>query len=472
MRIAHLRSRPDEGAALITVIALGAIVAGLVVLAGSITANSLSNSRQHVAFNQALDVAETGLEQMLARLQASRKLGVAYSEPAGLTVVTSPTMTAEQVDQAARQKILDLVAADPTVVQQSPTGEYVSIAPADRRVVYSMSWVPNRAEARSSRFLKTEYLFSTYRPATAILTGGDLEFSGSVEVIGSDADPTLEAPVHANGSIDITNNSLTVTGSVTASGDLTGHTGGLPAGSGDQQSPLDIPDVEPELLYQELAHDVEYVNRWVDLCPNGDMRAPSTTPGALPCTGTPVLATAATTSTGSGFQGWRWSVVDGVSTWSDGNQHENLVYYAHQGNVDIDDNANLTWQSTVIASSTGPCGSKLGGNIFHKNQDMEPLIPGLMFMAGQDLVVRASATLGTESNPGLVAAADQVDLDTSSAVIYGAVLAADSCPDTPGSPASQPNVVQGITIKFGGGLDTPVAALIRTVLWLEMPAAG
>ena len=468
MHRALQRLRSDEsGFGLITVVGFTAILSGVVAVAFAMSTNSLTSSRNHVEFGRALDAAETGIDQTLSRLQAARFTGAPYTSPTGLTIPS--TLTGTAADAWARQQIEALAAANPSLVQSNGEGDYLAITPSNRQVIYSMSWVPSRANPSKVRVIKAEYLFSTFRPQHAILTGGDLNFSGSIDVVGAAAG--ISANVHTNGNMDISNSSVVVAGTVTAVGSYSAA-GGATVGAGSQggAQAQDIPDLDPNIIYQSQMPT--YRSSWYDLCPDGTVKSPPaaidpTTNKYLPCTGT-LLADVADTST-TGFLGWTQSVVDGVRKWDDGNAHTDGVYYAYQGDIRVNDN-NTGWKTTLLAEPTmtagDPC-SKVGGNIEYSLMTINAsFITGQILAAGQDLVTQANFRAG-EFGPGLFTAVDQIDLTTSSSFLWGAVIAGDKC-DVPGSPASMPTVLQGIRLTYAGDLESPIGDVIRTTLWLEV----
>ena len=183
----------------------------------------------------------------------------------------------------------------------------------------------------------------------------------------------------------------------------------------------------------------------------------------MPCQGTVVGTT--------GFNGWLYTpgLSGAAPVWTLPRTAAGPfpgTYYVFQGNAQVGDNgnSNTTWPITVIAeAATGvvnsaTCG-KLGGNISWKLFNLTPRLPGLQFLADANLTGDANATAGV----GLFLAGDKVDLNTSSAVINGAVIASNTCA------AQGPNTVQGVTINFSDDVESPLKDVIRTTLWLEYP---
>ena len=89
--------------------------------------------------------------------------------------------------------------ASPTLHQTNGQGEYVSFKVPGRQVVYSLGWSPTRTAANAKeRLLKAEYIFAPYRPGKALLTGGNIDFSGSIAI---NAVAGLPADVHTNANV-------------------------------------------------------------------------------------------------------------------------------------------------------------------------------------------------------------------------------------------------------------------------------
>jgi hypothetical protein len=124
----------------------------------------------------------------------------------------------------------------------------------------------------------------------------------------------------------------------------------------------------------------------------------------------------------------------------------------------------------VFAEASGTGCSKTYGNISYNKVTLTPYITGLSLMADSDITLTSQATVGTSAAPGLIAAGDQVSLQTSSAGIWGAVVAQDEC----GTGAAHTGIsvtddsVQGVSLHFVANMDTPVASVIRTTLFLEL----
>ena len=141
------RGRGDEtGLALIMVMGVALVVMLIAIASFKMATGALSSSARHVNYEQAVHVAEHGVDQTLARLQQDEL----HTTPAG--VPNAPSFADEDAEETwARAQI----ALAPTAV--SPKGEYAVVKPLNRNVLYVQSWVPNRDNEVTSRLLKAEY---------------------------------------------------------------------------------------------------------------------------------------------------------------------------------------------------------------------------------------------------------------------------------------------------------------------------
>ena len=309
---------------------------------------------------------------------------------------------------------------------------------------------PVGAAGTKDRLLKAEYVFAPFAPGKALLTDGDLDFSGSVAI--SHLDPTLPADVHTNDSVVGWNNSLTVSGSVTATGTLAGSCPSGVAGGCAAGKPVEpIPNTNTRVVW---ANEATVEPNWLDLCPLGVARKPNPSDTA-PCQGTIV-------SSGP----WVYSLDGLIPTWTYPRTSSNVpgVYYVYRGNAVVGGNGHSSdvRQITVLAEpaptggTVATCG-KLGGDITWKLFNLQPYLSGLALHAGSSLYGSANADAG----PGLFLAADKIDIATSSSTITGAIVAKNECA------AAGTNNVQGVTIKYDKTIEAPVNDIIRTTLWLE-----
>lgn len=452
---------------MILVVCITATVLGLVAVTTASAIRALASSDEHNSFEGALAAAEAGIDRTLSTINLAYNgipKVVDYTTPAPCAV---PPPTAAQVatPDAERTWILGQLLGLPAACRQSSgSGEYVAVRPSGRQAVYSLGWSPSSTAPRAERRLvKAEYLFAPFKPTNALLTQGGLDFSGSVAITSPDASTT--ADVHSNSSILGYNNSLNVEGAISASGALPGPCpAGVTGGCTSLADLQDVPVVSALALYLDSARN--NVGIWFDLCPDGRVRTPSPTVNALPCTGADVG--------GTGYRGWEFTA--GTSStpplWTlprtAGGPFEG-TYYVYEGDAKVGDNGNSStlWPITVIAEAkrTGVVDAatcdKRGGNIEWKLFNLTPKLPGIQFLADANLTGDANANAGS----GLFLAGDKVDLQTSSSVLTGAVVASNACA------AQGPNTVQGITLNYDDSTESALKDVIRTTLWLEYPSA-
>lgn len=451
-RIQRLRHEPDQGIALVVVLLVVGLMTLLVVAITSLTIGSLKSSTDHDKFEGAVAAAETGVDRQLAELQKNQ--AYSYGPAMGSTA-----MTTDAERTWALNAIKTLVNSG-AQYQSTGTGAYFAIKPSDRNVIYSIGCDPNCTSTTSKkRFLKVEYLFAPYKPGNAILTAGNLKFSSSVTVDVSLAASGGSANVHTNGTATGTGCAQTVNGTVTSSGaySVCGSVG--LSGSGGNQPLESVPEVKARFLYDTFAS--QYSTGWYDLCPDGKVKSP----GTSPCAGTQL----ADISGGGTYRGWSYAAGSGTTaplwsmtstSWGDG------TYYVYQGDASISRNTTVN-AATVIAeakSSGGPsatCG-KLGGSITAKLVTISSAaIPGTVLVADTDLVM----TSNFEAGIGVFGAGDQIQVETSSNGITGTVIANDKC-----TAGTDTNEVKNAVIKYDRNVEVPLLDIIRTTQWLELKA--
>lgn len=457
----RFHARDDEGIALITVLGFTAVLAALIAVGTAIGVRALQSSAQHANFEAGLATAEAGVDQLLADITADYNANatVNYVMPNPTCSITtmSATYTDENAERTAARNAL--TALPDSCLQQGTAGQYIAVRPSNRQAVYSMSWVPYRgAPGAKSRLVKAEYLFAPYKPSNAVLTQGNIDFSGSVAVRTLSDSPS---DVHSNNNVSGFNGSTNIQGNLSASGTLSGScssgiTGGCTAASPIQS----LPTISARSYYPQ---SVKYPGSWFDLCNVGGVGVMKA-PGATPCTGTTLSST----------NGWVFTAGSGTTpdTWTlprTAGGPYNGIYYVYQGNAVIGSNGNSsdTWQMSVLAEAaptggtTTTCGKK-GGDVVWKLFNMQPFLSGLQLLADANLTGDANSSAGS----GLFLAADKVDLQTSSAVISGAVIASNRCA------AQGPNTIQGMTINYDDTLEAPLSDIIRTTLWLDYAAGS
>jgi hypothetical protein len=458
----RMSRRDEEGSGLLMVMGFMTIVLGLVTVVSAVSIRTLTSSRNHVTFEQALDVAESGIDQTLARLQKNANY-------ATVGVIARDFSSEADERNWAKAQVNTLVAAG--AVQTTDEGEFVAFKPTNTATVrsstvYSMGWVPSRTDRNAKqRLIKTEYLFAPYKPTEAILTAGSIDLSGSVLV---DSTTGAASGVHSNGSITSLPSDH-IAGPVTASGTYDGRAGitNDPEHLSGSNTPLEtIPTIDPRYIYDNQVS--LYPNSWYDLCPDGTVRRGTS---AGPCQN---LSTLATVSGNGTYMGWSFAARSGntPATWTMGLRNTTFagIFYIYRGNAVINgqtQNHGQPFNATIIAeaqaggSSNSASCNKLGGDIDWKLADVTAFMPGVVMVAGGDLYDSANNDAGS----GLFAAADQVHLHTSSASLTGYLIASDICRGSAASPDT--NEIQGVSFHYDETGEAPLMDVIRTTLWLE-----
>ena len=473
-RPAWLRLRDsDDGIGMVTVIGLSSVIAIVVAITVSMAINSLASSRRHVQFEAAMATAESGLDSVLGYIQAASDNGLIYSSPEGCdarwTWASSTTPTAKDEAAWVREKV---AAMPDSCMENAGQGEFISFRARNAigqlmPVVYSVGWSPSRyGTERAERIVKSEYMFSPYRPSQAILTESTLYFSGSVTVDLSADATSQSADVHTNGNLTMNTNSLQVTGNVTSAGsnDIaeTCPNNKITGTCTSNAPPIRIPVISARAVYRAASDTMP--QSWYDLCPDGTVRAPDLS-GLIPCSSTNILAHT------TPFRGW--TLVNGGTvnaTWEftpvTGTDYPG-TYYAYQAHITINKGAGNGNVSTLSAiAEAKPNGDptnaarcyKSGGNIDWKNTTIINHLPGLIFLGDGTIY----ATAGDDVREGVIAAGDNLQINTSSNELNGSLVASNICP-TAGT-----NDVQGITVNFGTSSEVPLGSLIRTTQWLEL----
>lgn len=484
------RAKPtgDDGLGMVLVLGMAGILTGLMIVSTTSAIRSIESSRQHVNFEGALAVADGGIDAALAR---SRDAYIASGSvdtyttpsPTDATCVapavawpfTSQPTAAQERTWARAQ--LESLADTSGCLQTSASGQYVTLKPTGRQVIYSLGWTPRRGAGEvKARLVKAEYLFTPYAPTHAILTGGDISIDSSTKVTTAPPnDPSLAA-VHTNGAITVTSGNPIVHGLVSQSGaNPTAESNNFASNTGG-----DVVGAAKETIPFEGARDIWMRNRlssppggWYDLCPDGTVQSPT---GAAPCTGSLL----ADVSTGGTFRGWSFNGSGTVPVWSAGNDLKlggnSGTYYAHHS--DVTNPASNTGPAvpnlTVLASSPtlSPC-NKTAGNITWGSSDpAAPSLTSTWLVADQDLKTTSNYQAGSASGStvisGFFIAGDQIQMSTSSNGAYGAVIALDQC--DPSGSLVDANSIKNPSIYYDPNAQAPFTDVINNTLWLEYPS--
>ncbi len=444
----------ERGIAMIMVIGISSIMAIVTTVIVTQSINGLRGAGSERRYEQALHVADAGIDHQLFKLRDS-----SGSYHTGETVPASFSSV-----QAEREWVIAAAAAeasgDPTKLVNTNEGQWVALRPSNEAVIYSVGYVPSKSNADKIRVLRAEYDFAPISPAAAILTGGDLSISGNPHVTGTYGSAHTNDDFSSSGNGDF-GGYVSATDSWSSSGSLdTGDDdntgGGMPV--------QEIPTVDPRSLYDYSEYD---------LCPNGQVRtgpayndgggfAPSGS--STPCNGT-LLADAS----GSEYRGWKKSGDDGSqgAKWDfASNTVYNGVYYLYQGSAKVSGNpgsSGADWSVTIIAEASGTC-PRVGGDIEisgNPQMDYEDTAVPLLMVAGRDLKI--------SGNPHMVGTsmAGEQFLISGNPNVEGNFIAEHSC-ETAGSMVEGPSSISGNPNIEYDGLEIPIGTSIRTTLWLEL----
>jgi hypothetical protein len=451
----HALGHQDDGVGLLLVLGIASVMAILITVISTTTIQSLQSSNDHVNFEQALAAAEAGIDSELSKIQTARNQvpSVAYETPSGCSVTAPSASVFASEDTEKAWALSQLRGLPSNCTQSNAQGQFVAFKVPGRQVVYSLGFSPSRSNPNGiDRLLKAEYIFAPYRPGQAVLTGGSIDFSGSVAVnaVGGPAD------VHTNTSIVGATNSLSVSGTMTASASVSSCPSGVAGGCKSNQPPERIPVANPRAVYSDQAMTTP---QWYDLCNDGTVRSPSS---SGPCQGSTIST--------SPYRSWYWTAGSSSTpgTWTLQNTGSSYpgVYYVYGANAELgaNGNSNVVQTVSVLAEATTPSGytnaatcNKYGGNISWKLFDIQNYLRGVLFIAQGNL----DGSANSSAQSGLMLAGDKVDLNTSSGSVKGSVIANNTCA------AAGVNTIQGMTITYDQSVEAPVYSVVNTTLWLE-----
>jgi hypothetical protein len=443
--------RRQRGTGLILVLGIGMLVMGMAALANVMFRTAITTSGRHLATEQSLHLAEQGVDETIAVIDANPF----FDTDATFGAMPSGDLTPAQEEAWVRAA---LAAAPASAVRTGPGGEVITIKPSNRYVIYSAGYVPSRAAAKRVRVVKSEYLpESTFSPAHALLSGGDLTVGGNPLISG------LGGSVHTNGNLLISG-SPSVAGDVTAAGAMTES--GSPSVGGVKAAgvpAVDIPSVDPRTVWNRHARSPRYAGNWWDLCPDGSVRLPD---GTAPCEGSVVAASATTTA----FRGWRLSGSSWTVSGNDGSFHG--IYYAYRRDIRVSGmpgSSGSAWRATLIAEAeetgeAGGCPVLSHGDIdISGNARTTGFLEGLSLMAGRDLKISGTPS---QALSGVMAAHEQFAVSGTPNLV-GSIIAEDGC-DSAGSLTHASSVSGSMSVAYDSDLEIPAGDEVRTTLWLEL----
>lgn len=458
---ARRHSADERGIALVSVVGMSAILFAIAAIVMTRNISDYNQVRSDRRFEQAIQVADSGVDHMLFKVGATP------------TYTTGQTVPDFGGDTAAEEAWVRAIADDPDYpLVPTPEGQWATIRPENAEVIYSVGYVPTRADPFKVRVIRAAYDYAPFVPSVAILTDGDLKISGNPSIDGAGGS------VHANGDIELTG-TPSIDGYASASGECDGCVPpavGDAANSGGGMPDREVPLIDPR---------ENYVMSEYDLCPDATVRTgPSYSAGGgfvpnstlTPCTG----QTVADTGPGTEYRGWKMSGTDagnqGAKWDMSGNTGYDGVYYVYQGSAKVSGTpgtAAIPWNLTIMAEASaagaepGHC-PHIGGDIeisgnpvMRRHDKAQPL----HLIAGRDLEVGGNPGVSYE---GVLAAHEQFSVSGNPA-ITGVIIANDYC-DTSGSPVSEPEIeVNGNpNFTYDGGLEVPLGRRIRTTHWNEI----
>jgi hypothetical protein len=496
----------DEGIGMILVIGIAVFVFSIVMAATAYSISGLKQAQQRTFFEQSLGASEQGVDTALSNLQtAFSKYNADYPVPNNAWTKSSPAAPtcslppvswpafiggtqvsdssgtfiaaagrlAEQNEKMWATQQLNALRATPGCVATDGSGkdksQVVTLKPVTALVnglypkygkVYSLSAIPSFSDPKAvTRLLKAEYIFMPYRPTHAVLTGSDLSFQGSTNILPAVGVGAGVTGVHSNGNIQVTGGATSMDGPVTATGTINGSVNGATQlKSGDPLQSIPVVSAE-DFYYQAGPKAATAVGGWYDLC-DGVLKSYSS---GGPCTGSVVSGTT---------RNWTWA--SGSRTWTANRDVLPGTYYVNNANVASGTGNAVIDNLTVIASrdDTQPCPSRRYGNIDWSHYDIAtPSYPNLWFYADGDVQVTSNIKIGQNTPPtpvsGMVVGGDQVQLYTQSNSAVGAVVAADQCKaQQPSDSLIDTNTIHS-DLYYDPNSDAPFTSVITNTLWLD-----
>jgi hypothetical protein len=432
----------DRGMAIATVALLGlavVMVTSIMTLRGT---RQVRNTSSDAQWEQALHVAEAGLDYALVVVK-----------------INSDYTTGEIVpsfDDPDAERAWAVTAADAQLeadLGETPEGDYAIVMPLNDQVIYSVGFAPSRdAIDRRVRVVRVSYArvpgSTQWRADRAFVTNRDLTITGNPVAFEA------RANVHANGHITVSGNPtvhdacLSSSDGATVIGNLNDH----PAcpWPGDQET-SHIPVIDPRDFWSLSEYD---------LCPAGVVRAGpahgsfGASAASEPCTGSVLEADAAT----SPYLGWEYQgsdPVDGERWVYDTNVENHGSFYIFQGSAWLPTGPGTNtnpWYVSLFVEAAGGCPANVGGDIVLSGAAV--LAPatgaGSMFMvAGRDIHWNGNGRLKA---PGVIAAAEQVSI-VGNPQVEGSFIASEAC-DTEGDGMDASAITGNPVFELDGPIGT------------------
>jgi hypothetical protein len=395
-------------------------------------------------WEQALHVAESGLDDGLVRMYENEDYTTGEVMPDGFE---SP--------EDARAWILAAADARPTdEVVVTPGGEYIVLRPSNTAAVFSIGYVPARgADIRRARVVHAmigdAIVNGGWSARYGVLSGGSLAMSGNPTILNG---ATVGA--HTNGFLDV-RGSVFVDGCMGASdgyqivGSMTQDPG---CGTPGVQAPVEIPTIDVRSFWPFSEYD---------LCPSGTVKAGPAHPtqghtaASAPCTGATLAADAGVNA----FRGWSFkgccdSKLEAEWQYGSPTPYDG-VYYIHHGSAQLASSPGSIfdpWEVTLLVEGVGSCPGITGGDIdISGSPSMAPYgdTRNLLMAAGRDIDISGSPNL-----TGLIAAHEQIHSSGSATGVEAALLAELDC-DSVDDFIDETEIAGNLTITNTGPVSSP-----------------
>jgi hypothetical protein len=403
-------ARDERGMVLpLTMMAL-LVIASLTGVLLSIGTSEVAVSANHLRSTQALFLAESGLEDAFNTLR----------DTPAMTATAPTTLSA----------MTGLSGASPTLAAFGTYSvQYQKVGGNTVRII-STGTVANNGGTRTL----TAVLTNNFTADAAIITQSSFTISGSPTVTGTCG------TIHSNGSLAVSGHptvsqNLTASGSYSASGNpVVGGTsgGGQPTRSVPSIVPSDFLAAAKAQLASNTIFQFKTDGRVLDGYDN--------------------LVT--TVASGATYRGWTFTPGSPMNMWTvTGSSADDGTYYIEgHARVSGSPGSALTpWRATVI--TTGDI--EISGN-----PEIQTHLPDTLFVAGYDVRVSGSPTLGFN---GLIAAHEQIGI-TGGATISGFIIAEGASSVSGTITANETNGNAQITFNCGS-VSSALVGSLRVLSW-------
>lgn len=491
-------ARDENGVVLIYVLFAMVIIGGLVTVFLSRILFETRSTGQARDFESAIHVGEAGAESLFGAINREGEdfaAKVITEAPDGTDhVYTVDTTLSDAALQAAEEAwALDLArqawTAGPSNLVDTVDGYAYGIRPKKDGVdealdfVFGVGFVPNPDTANARvRVVKMQIARRFYSPDHALLTGGNLKLGGNAQILAPGCDAaepdTCNADVHANGNVDVSGSAHLVQGDLTATGAISGSAtteGGTSTG-GEQEQP--VPPIRARDFYsRDFTYNADPGGQtvvWYDLCPDGTVRARSTTP----CSGTQIWPSSTDTSTR--FRGWAYR--SGTNTW-EAKKVEAGVFYVYRADASVNGSAGTTERAVSILvetdSTSATTASKSGSLEMAGNPSLVSALPDTLFILDRDIRLRGTAgggqrtcdpavdTCDEQRYTGFISATEQLAV-SGTVTLVGSMLAQD-VEDLHGLVTRSTAGINGtMNLTYDDDLKIDLAGRVTVEFWNEL----